>query len=64
MMYRPTHPEYTLFFNDNNDPILNIPISTKHKTTNIRNFNYHFHLTQYPHSSFKYLNDSLDICIK
>ena len=62
IIYRPTKPDYTTFFNEfNNDLILNIPISTKHQTTILGDFNYHFHSTQYLHSSFKCLTDSLDM---
>ena len=61
IIYRPPKPDYTTFFNEFNDLILNIPISTKHQITILGDFNYHFHSTQYPHSSFKCLTDSLDM---
>ena len=61
IIYRPPKPEYTTFFNEFNDLILNIPISTKHQTTILGDFNYNFHSTQYPYSSFKCLTDSLDM---
>ena len=61
IIYRPPKPDYTTFFNEFNDLILNIPISTKHQTTILGDFNYNFHSTLYPHSSFKYLTDSLDM---
>ena len=42
IIYRPPKPDYTTFFNEFNDLILNIPISTKHQTTILGDFNYHF----------------------
>ena len=44
-----------MFFNEFNDLILNIQISTKHQTTIIGDFNYNVYSTQYPNSSFKFL---------
>ena len=51
IIYRPLKPDYTKFFKEFNDLILNIPISIKHQTTILGDFNYHFNVTQYPHSS-------------
>ena len=61
IIYRPPKSNNTTFFNEFNDLILNIPISTKHQTTKLGDFNYLFHSNQYPHSSFKCLTDSLDM---
>ena len=43
IIYRPPKPDYTTFFNEFNDLILKIPISTKHQTTILGDFSYHFH---------------------
>ena len=40
---------------------MDIPISTKQQTTILGYFNYHFHSTQYPYTSFKYLTDFVDM---
>ena len=50
-----------MLFKEFNDLILTIPISTKSQTTILGDLNYNFHSTQYPHSSFKYIIDSLDM---